>query len=267
MAAGSKTTESDSGLTASRLPAVALIFVAALGLAAAAWMGLDAGLEQSHWLAGLSVLSLAAAGLLENQRFRTSSVASGVQAWSDAEQRAADLDAVRREHAKLRMSLDGVMRGLVDNARSLEEREQALRSELANLESLLLEVRQARIEANEGERHWDEFAVSLVQLLHRSRDLEAVRGVHEHVLERLTGVGLDVLDPARGASFEEHLHRVVDVDESSELPTGSVIRTVTPGLRRGAVVVRHAEVVVAAQSAASTDRPAADAGLDTGAQS
>ena len=131
----------------------------------------------------------------------------------------------------------------------------------ANLESLLMEARQARHSAAEFERRWDEFAVSIITLLHRSKDLEAVRGVYEHVVEGLQGLGVDVIDPRQATSVSELHHRVVAVDYRAGVQPGGVIRVAAPGLRRGKDVIRHAEVIV--QSATAAKQPAAAAASKT----
>lgn len=238
-----------------RLPVRVLNLIGCLGLAAAAWAWLAVGPAESLGLAGLAIIALIASGLLENQHLRTTSVVSSLSLWTEAEQRASDLETVRREQAKLRMSLDGLSNTLGMKTSALEERERDLLKQLAALESLLLEARQARQAALELERHWDEFAVSMITLLHRSKDLDAVRGVYEHVVEGLQGLGIDVIEPRREMPVSELHHRVVAAEHSDDVQPGGVIRVAAPGLRRGNYVIRHAEVVVQNTTAAEKSAP------------
>ena len=227
------------------LPVALLTLVGGLALCAAGWIWSSDSTTDSLVLACLGVVAVAVAGLLQNQRLRTLTVASGLDGWTEAEHRAADLEAVRREQAKLRMALDGLSARLVAEARGLETREQGLHKSLAELDEVLVEARQARGEARELATRWDDFAVSLLSVLHRSRDLEGVRAVYGDVVDRLQGHGMDVIDPAVSAMVDERHHRVVATEQSPDVETGGVIRVVSPGVRRGGEIVQPAEVVQA----------------------
>jgi len=223
------------------LPVLLLTLVGILALLAGSWSWWSDSTTDSLVLAGLGVMALAVAGLLQNQRIRTLTVASSLDGWTEAEHRAADLEAVRREQAKLRMALEGLSARLVAEARGLETREQGLHKSLAELDEVLVEARQARGEAREFATRWDDFAVSLLSVLHRSKDLEGVRAVYGDVVDRLQGHGMDVIDPAVSAMVDERHHRVVATEQSPDVETGGVIRVVSPGVRRGGEILQPAE--------------------------
>ncbi len=74
--------------------------------------------------------------------------------------------------------------------------------------------------------------------------------IHKQLLENLTKMGLERLDPA-GAQFDPHFHQAVDRAETAEHPDGTVLQVFQPGYVLHGRVLRAALVRVAVNKGSS----------------
>jgi molecular chaperone GrpE (heat shock protein) len=241
---------------------------------------LEAAIIESAVLLVVSTVAVAAAGVLLNYRQRTAAISTYLDGWASMEQRASDIEAVRREQAKVRMSVDGLSARVAEEVNNLQAREESLSSLLSEIEKGLIESRQARAQADAATRRWDSLAMLTADGLFRISDRPGVGGLYGDLVEQLQGVGLDVVRPAASTVVDERLHEVSTEEISETVPAGAVVRTAGIGFRRGERVLRRARVVQAtapatssldSESGASPDPPLkengqqADEGTESGA--
>ncbi len=74
--------------------------------------------------------------------------------------------------------------------------------------------------------------------------LEGLRLVRDRFLQLLAGEGIETI-PALGRPFDPRLHVALAAADRPDATPGTVVEVVRPGYRRGAKVLRFAEVVVA----------------------
>ncbi|MCA9565824.1 MAG: hypothetical protein KC561_20145, partial [Myxococcales bacterium] len=90
------------------LVALASAVAGVLRIGLASWPAPGSAAVESCLLLAVATAAATAAGALWNSRHRTEIIRTQLDSWAVMEQRAADLEAVRREQAKARMAVDGL---------------------------------------------------------------------------------------------------------------------------------------------------------------
>lgn len=227
------------------LVALASAVAGALRIGLASWPATGSAAIESCLLLAVATAAATATGALWNSRHRTEIISTQLDSWAVMEQRAADLEAVRREQAKARMAVDGLSARVAEVGATLREREQSLLGILDDVQKALIDSRQTRAEAEAATRRWDSLAMLTVDDLHRVADRPGVRGPLDDLIERLQSVGLDVVEPSPSTKLDERLHEVSAEETSPDVQPGAVLRTAALGYRRGERVLRRARVVQA----------------------
>lgn len=158
-------------------------------------------------------------------------------ALAELQERNYDLEGVRREHRRALARTEEVLEGLADLVRLKEE---------------LLEIRQDRQRLQRRLEDWEDSLVAYCddqfRLLSQpglSDDYrDAAQRSLKHVTRSLQALGLDVLHPETGDPFHDRLHQAI-ATEPGPAPEGHVLHCRRLGVRRGELVLRRAEVILA----------------------
>lgn len=204
--------------------------------------------------AGLGIAGLIAAAWLlvhrEAQRRHAAVLLQLPALLRDLDQEMASLEAVRREHAKLNMSIKGIREGLSEDGRVAQiQREgiasagEGVRRELGEFRGELIELRQ-QLEEERAERgKLDSVLGAAADGIFRRQDLDGFPELLEDFASQLKILGLDLIFPPPNSPINDRLHSIVEErDEDGILPL-HVVKCLALGFRRGSKVLRAASVI------------------------
>lgn len=244
----------------------ALFILSAIAIGKSAQTDIAAAIGAGLGLAGMSV-----AGWLvvyrEAQRRHARVLLRLPTLLRDLDRNLAALESVRREHAKLNMSLKGVREGLTEDSRAAQHQREELvgagdgvRRELGEFRRELIEIRQRMEEDREARLQVDAVLVEVADSIFRRLDLDGFPALLDDYSRQLQALGLDLIHPAPASPINDRLHTIEDERDEDGIPPLCVVKCLAPGFRRGSTVLRAASVVVTPEAPAPADTDAGSSG-------
>ncbi len=120
-----------------------------------------------------------------------------------------------------------------------------------SLDEMLIYQRQQNGILKREIEEWEQTAVDYFRLLERAIDYEADgnQSLLQKILDEFARIaavrGLERIIPEANQTLNEKLHEAVDIEESSEISPGNIIKCKGWGYRVGSHVIEKAKVVIA----------------------
>jgi hypothetical protein len=190
--------------------------------------------------------------------------------------RAADLEAVRREHFKARSALDAAVERVEAVRDDLDGMASQVRDALENMNGLqkeLVERRQDLGNAKRDIRKWEDAAVCYYQLLERILSHDALPQEYRNYVEKSVAdfsrlvepLGLTLIRPNPGDLFNERDCMIGEADPEGE-DVHRVTRCTSWGFRRSDGTVMKAVVAVPLPETLPSDGDSQELGRRTNTQ-
>lgn len=173
--------------------------------------------------------------------------------------RLVDLETLRREHYKSRVTLESLCQGIQETTRHLIDTQADIESALrdrAAIENEMLTHRQELSRQRKQLKLWQTGLVEFYQLFERTLELkEELQPEYRRAIEKtlddfsrlIRPLGLDPIVPRKGDEFNDRIHHALGAEESSSEKPGSILKCTKWGFRMGSTVLEPATVILASE--------------------